>query len=315
VFFAGTFFLQGLTWAWAIRELKQCNTWPYSHSLFSKDLALNMIKFGILFIPGAATYAAVVSMDRLMVGWLVGPAETAIVQLALSIGSVALMLKMWFSLVWDPSLVEWLATRNPEIYLPKLRLVLISLSITFFPLACLTAVWSNVVVVILYPPSYMPAARLLPLIILSGTCSTLSLVGIATNTLDPSPRFYFGVYLCALILTIAIGFSLIPRWGSLGAILGTFGAEIFILGCWILRGRYFKKNLPLNWRPVFILSAITGIFIIVYRPGLILTQEIFLERILITLIIFAGVVMMGYRTFRQYIPSEWYSICHLGNQR
>jgi O-antigen/teichoic acid export membrane protein len=311
MFLAGTFFLQGLTWVWALRELKRYDTWPYSYSFFSKPLALNMFKFGISFIPGAATYAAVVSMDRLMVGWLIGPVETAIVQLALSLGSVALMLKMWFSLVWDPSLVEWLATRNPEIYLPKLQLVLISLSITFFPLACLTAVWSDVIVAILYPTSYMPAARLLSLIMLTGACSTLSLVGIATNTLDPSPKFYFMVYCCALFLTFIIGFALIPLWGALGAILGTLGAEIFILGCWVLRGHYLKKNLHLNWSPVLILGAISGVWIALYRPGVILSGQIFMERLFLTLLICTFVAFYGQRIVHQAIPDWRYRIHHL----
>jgi O-antigen/teichoic acid export membrane protein len=141
-------------------------------------------------------------------------------------------------------------------------------------------------------------------VVLVGTFSTLSLVAIATIIMDPSPKYYFIIYICALIITICIGLLTVPHLGALGAILGTLGAELFILGGWILRGKFIKKNLNLNWRPVLIFATITGIFVIVYRPGLILTQEIFWERILITLIILAAVVMMGYRMFRKFIPSE-----------
>lgn len=160
----------------------------------------------------------------------------------------------------------------------------------------------------LYPPEYLPIVPLVPLVALVGTYSTLSLVGIATIIMDPSPKDYFIIYVCALIVTISIGLLTVPHLGALGAILGTLGAELFILGGWILRGKFIKKNLNLNWKPVLIFGTISGIFIAVYRPGLILTQQIFLERILITLIIVALVLMIGYRIFKQNFPSEWHEI-------
>jgi len=315
VLFTGIFVTQGLSLAWALWELRRSSLWPYSRHAFSFDLALEMLRYGVSFIPGAMTYAAVVSMDRLMVGWLAGPKEVALVHLALNLGSVALMFRIWFSLVWNPSLVEWLATKNPSIYLPKLQLALLGLSTIFFPFTCLIAVWSDWLVAFLYPLEYLPIVPLVPVVVLVGTFSTLSLVAIATIIMDPSPKYYFVIYICALIITVCIGFLTVPHLGALGAILGTLGAELFILGGWILRGKFIKKNLNLNWKPVLIFGTITGIFIIVYRPGIILTQEILWERILITLIILAGIMIMGYRMFRQFILSGRHPMWHLENQR
>jgi O-antigen/teichoic acid export membrane protein len=309
--FVVTCVIQGLVWVWALRELKLSGLWPYSRASFSSDLARNMFKFGVSFIPGAATYAAVVSADRLIVGWFAGPAETAIIQLALNLGSVALMFKMWFSLVWDPNLVEWLATKNPSVYVPKLQLVLMGLSATFFPLVWLSGVWGDVFVHFLYPSSYMPVVRLLPVIILIGACSTVALVAIATITLDPSPVYYFAVYIFALIITVCVGLSTVPRLGALGAILGTLSAESFILVCWILRGNFILKNLNLNWRPVFALGGVSGIFILLYRPGVILGQQIFWERMLMTLVIFGFVAGFGHRIVKRNLPGGWHQLWHV----
>lgn len=71
--FTGIFVTQGLSWSWALWELKHSDLWPYSKYSFSFDLASKMLRYGVSFIPGAVTYAAVVSVDRLMVGWLAGP--------------------------------------------------------------------------------------------------------------------------------------------------------------------------------------------------------------------------------------------------
>jgi O-antigen/teichoic acid export membrane protein len=309
--FVVTCVIQGMVWAWALRELKLSGLWPYSRASFSSDLARNMFKFGVSFIPGAATYAAVVSADRLIVGWLAGPGETAIIQLALNLGAVALMFKMWFSLVWDPNLVEWLATKNPSVYVPKLQLVLMGLSATFFPLVWLSAVWGDWLVTLLYPPVYMPVIRLLPVIVLIGACSTVALVGIATITLDPSPVYYFTAYLCALMITICVGLATVPRLGALGALLGTLSAEFFILACWIVRGNFILKNLNLNWSPVLALGAVSGIFILLYRPGVILGQQVFLERMLMTFIILGFVAGFGHRIVKRNLPGGWHQLWHV----
>ena len=306
--FTGTFIIQGLIWGWALWEFKRSDLWPYHPTHFSPDLARNMFKYGVVFIPGAVTYATVMSADRLIVGWLSGPAETSLIQLSISVGSFIMMFKAWFMLVWDPNLVQWLSTRKPDVYLPKMQLVLMGLAIVFFALACLSAIWIDLPIAILYPSAYGPVARLLPVVVLTGACSTFSLVGIATIILDPSPKYYFTVYVCALLVTIAIGLVTVPYLGALGAILGTLGAESFILGSWILRGKYLRKNINLNWRPVLIMGAISGVFSLFYQPGMVMIQHVFLERIIMTLIISTPVVLMGYRVAHQIISEDWLSI-------
>jgi len=301
ILFAGIFMTQGLSWAWALWELRRSDLWPYSKKLLSKDLSLKMLRYGAFFIPGAVTYAAVVSGDRLMVGWLAGPKEVAMVHLALNLGSVALMLKMWFSLVWNPSLIEWLATKNPEIYLPKLQLALNGLSAIFLTLTCLLAVWSDLFITILYPHEYFSVGRLVPFVVLVGTCSAFSLIGIATIVMDPSPKYYFKIYIYALIVTVFITLLAVPHIGALGAILGTLGAELFILGGWILRGKFLVKNLDLNWNPMIVLMVISGLFIAIYHPGIFLTHGIFWERILMTFMIFTIATVLGFSVLKKFI--------------
>jgi O-antigen/teichoic acid export membrane protein len=304
IFFLGTFFSQALIWGWALWELKRSELWPYHPTYFSSSLARNMFKFGVVFIPGAVTYAAVLSADRLIVGWLAGPAETSLVQLANSVGSVILILKAWFMLIWVPSLVEWLSSKKLEVYLPKMQVALTGLSFIFFPLACLSAIWVDLPIAILYPPEYASVAHLLPVVVLTGACSTFSLIAIGTIILHPSPKYYFSVYICALAITVLLGLRLVPHLGALGAVLGTLGAELFILGSWILRGKYLIKNINLNWRPVLIMGIISGIFSLLYQPGIIMRQQVFLERIVMTLIISTPAALMGRKVAHQILSGD-----------
>jgi O-antigen/teichoic acid export membrane protein len=207
--------------------------------------------------------------------------------------------------MWDPNLVEWLSSKKPEVYLPKMQVALTGLSVIFFTLACLSAIWVDLPIALLYPSEYGPVAHLLPVVVLTGACSTLSLIGIATIILHPSPKYYFAVYICALAITVLLGLTTVPYLGALGAMLGTLGAELFILGSWIFRGKYLIKNLNLNWRPVFVMGIISGIFSLLYRPGIIMAHQVFLERILITLLISTPVVLVGYRKVNHIFSEDW----------
>ena len=94
---------------------------------------------------------------------------------------MALLLKGWFSLVWDPHLVEWLSTGNPEIYMPKLQVAQTVLSVVFLTIArSLGHIKQLGGTINVYPAYYNPVARMIPYIILTATCSVLSLVAVAT---------------------------------------------------------------------------------------------------------------------------------------
>ncbi|WP_434685294.1 lipopolysaccharide biosynthesis protein [Pseudanabaena minima] len=256
--------LQILTFGWVFYEFRKIKIVLYSLSNFSLKLAKKMFSYGIILVPGAIIYSISFIADKLLVGWLAGPDQVAILILATSVASVSLLLKQWFALTWDPNLIEWLATKNPKFYLPKLQATAIAISIVFCLIACLAEIWGQWVIAFLYPPYYLPVANLVPIICLTAACSTLSLVAVATTIIADTPIYFLPIYSLALFVNCLAGILLIPRLGALGAIYGTFIGEIGITLSWILVGKLVLKNLPLNWGIPTALIGFSIFFIMVY---------------------------------------------------
>ncbi|MFX1491048.1 MAG: oligosaccharide flippase family protein [Promethearchaeota archaeon] len=292
VMLAVAFGVQLFATGWALWELRRIECWPYVRTLFSPDLARRMLRYGVILVPGGLVYAISAVTDRLLVGWFAGPEEVAILALALVLGSLTLMLKGWFALTWDPHSVEWVSTKDPRVYQPKLQIALLGLSAIFFPIACLSAVWSDWVVTLLYPPHYAPVMRLLPIIVLTGAYSVLSLVAAVTTRIANTPKYHLPIYTCALLINVIIGVVTIPKLGALGAVLGTLASEIFILAGWAVLGKIILRNLDFKWGVPIILAGFSMSFIAFYRPGIFLQSQGILERLLLTIIFLSGALYL-----------------------
>lgn len=283
--FATIFIVNFIALFFAFWEFKKLNIRLYSKRFFSFVLGKKMFTYGIFLVPGGVIYSLFSVSDRILVGWISGTEEVAILFLGVSIGSLILIIKGWLSLVWDPHLVEWISTKNPNIYLPKLQLAIIIFSIIFFPIVCLSAVWSDFFVNLLYPTYYKPAAELIPYMIFAGSFSVLSLVGVSTVMIANTPKFHLPIYGIGLVVNIIIGVITIPKFGALGAVIGTLSAEIIILIGWITLGKFILKNLHLNWMITIIIGCLILVFIVFYKPGIILPDELILDRLFISTII------------------------------
>ena len=288
VMFAVSFVVQLFAWGWALWELRRVGAWPYMWNLFEPDLARKMLRYGFFLIPGGLVYSASAVADRLLVGWFSGPEEVAILALSISLGSSVLMMKNWLALVWDPQLVEWISTKDSQIYRPKLQAGFLGLSAIFFSLTCLSAVWSDWIIHLLYPSFYARTIRLVPILIFAGSCSVLSLVAVATTMIANSPKYHLPIYAGGLLINLVVGVSTIPKVGALGAVLGTAASEVFILFAWGLLGRVVLKNLFLDWSVPSVLGAFSIIFVAFYQPGMLLQSQAMLERLGVTTLLLAS---------------------------
>jgi O-antigen/teichoic acid export membrane protein len=274
---------------WSIKRFTDKYRSPYSRERFSPPLAWAMFRFGIVMVPGAYIYALSTLFDRLIVQWHFGADQVAILSLSLSLAASVLALKSWFALVWDPYQLQLISTGDKQHYQRRLQHAIYALLLVFMPLAALISVWSERLVNLLYPEYYLPAARLLPLLVLNGAISTLSLVAVATILVAGTPRYHPWIYGTGLLINCAVGITLVPRIGALGAVIGTLAAEIVILIGWIFLGRVWLNNLPLRWGPALLAAAGTSAFIAFYEPGMLLGRFGFVlgEQLAISLILLA----------------------------
>lgn len=273
---------------WALRELRAINLAVYDKSAWSGDLAKKMLRYGLLLVPGGMVYSMTTVVDRLLVGWFLGPQGNAILALTAAVGGTALLLKLWFARAWDPKMIEWLRTNDPKVYIPRLQIGIKILILGMLPLPLLTMLWIEPLIHLLYPEQYAPVAPLIPALISSGVVSTFSLVAVATVLIANTAKWHLPIYGVALALNAGVGLIIIPVHGVFGAVIGTLVGETFILLAWIFVGTRVYGNLYLRWAPCLILLVVVSLVSCVYAPGLIFPESPSTERLGLTLVVILG---------------------------
>ncbi|MDE0471051.1 MAG: hypothetical protein OXH57_03850 [Ekhidna sp.] len=293
VFLIIVFLVNMLSILWMIREFRLSKLDFISMSLFDGKLAKKMISYGIRFIPSMILYSGTASIDRILVGYFASNVEVGILGLALQLSAGVLMVKSWFSLVWDAHLIEWIATKDPKVYMPKLRHTLTLVTLSFFSLVLLSKLWSQHVVDILYPESYQEIGDFIPLIALSGAISVLTLIAVATAIIENTPKYRIRIHSFAFVVNITAGIILIPRIGIEGAIYGTMLSELAILVSWIVIGKYLLKNLQISWSISILVGLFTLLFISFYQLGSIINTLV--DQLCLTVLLVAGVAFLVYK--------------------
>jgi O-antigen/teichoic acid export membrane protein len=195
------------------------------------------------------------------------------------------MLRTWFALVWDPQLMDWVATIPREQLIARLHDAAGLVASVAGLLVAFAALWTGPVVVLLYPASYAATIPLVPWIAFGAGVSALSLVAVATIIIAKQPRWCLPVYAIGLAANFAVGFYCVPRFGAAGAVAGVVSGEACIFACWVFVGKVRLKNLPLAWGTRVAVLAAAAVFVALYRPGFLGLGAPWLERLVLTLLI------------------------------
>ena len=250
---------------------------------FSGALAKHLGRYGIALVPGGMVYSFTVIADRLIVGGWGGPSEVAVYVLAVSIAGAALMLKAWFARVWTPHLVEWIATKDESIYMPRLQTAFDLIALVMFSLTIFGTIWADPVIDLVYPPHYAAAATIVPWLLLAGAVSTLSLVQVATVLLAHTPKFHLPIYALGLTVNVAACLILVPELGPRGAGMATALSELTIFACWLFLGHVWLANLRLRLLTTNVAAALAVSACIGYEAGLVPPDGTILGRLYMTL--------------------------------
>jgi len=266
VLLATTIAAQVIAIALAFREARAVRIPLYGHGFFSRPLARKMLAYGGRLVPAFVLYAICFHSGRFLLGWLSGPDAVSILAVAVTISSIALIVRTWFSFFWDPHLADWVTQKQPMDYLPRLQAAIPLLATAFFLIAALGAFWSDLVIRLLYPASYAPAAELIPWLLFAGGFAALSTVAIGTTLIASNPRYHLPVYTAALAIQIAVSVKLIPTMGGMGAVIAMVAGEVFILCAWVVIGRWMLRNLALNWTVAAMQAVLAAVAIAWHNP-------------------------------------------------
>lgn len=275
--------ISGLAFFYALYEVRRIGEWPFTISFVSFKQASVMFRYSFALFPGSVAYALIVITDRLLIGYYLGPEAVAIFTIAVAIGSIGAMVVSWFGLAFDPHLLNWVASGNIKYYLPRLNLLAIIIAWFFGSLAAFAAIWSGLIIDLIYPKAYAGSAPLVPFLIFAAGLTGLSRIGVATVLVSQKPGYYSITQFIALGINITLGIVFIPLIGIIGAAISTIVAELIILFCWIYIGRIHSRNLEIAWVPPIIILIVAICLILIFRNHVMFEIKI-LDLIIKTLI-------------------------------
>ncbi|HEY6140023.1 MAG TPA: oligosaccharide flippase family protein [Thermoanaerobaculia bacterium] len=287
---------------WALGQYAGMHLRMYRRVAFSGALAKEMLHYGLRLVPAFLLYAASFHAGRWLLAWFDGAASVSALAIAALLSSAALIIRAWFSFFWDPYVAHWIAVDPPSVYLPRMQAAVPLVASVLFALTAVAVVWADVVIRILYPPSYLGAAKLVPFLLCAATCSALSAVAISTVLIGNTPRFHLPLYAAALIIDVAACLVLVPSRGALGAAWANFATELFILASWIAVGWFVLRNLRIGWTAALFQLTVAVLLAAVYQPGALWSEHVLAERCIVTLLAVGIIAGAGAWALREQWP-------------
>jgi O-antigen/teichoic acid export membrane protein len=186
--------------------------------------------------------------------------------------------------------------------MPKLQDSLDLIALIMTVLTLLAVFWSGHLFSLLYPDAYKQSAEVVPLVVLAGAISSLSLIFVASPLMSQKTMFHLPIYSLGLIVNGISGFILIPRIGVSGAVWGTLLGETVILLAWIATGRWILRNLRLKM--LFSMSLLSFAFVacILYANPTFLQSTPVLESIILSIVLCVFTTTLFFLLLRR---SEW----------
>ena len=191
-------------------------------------------------------------IDQIMIGNIMGNSEVGIYSAAVKISEIWYFLPFVVATSVYPNLIE---TRKQDIKLYYKRYLTLFRLMNMITISCalLITFCSGFIISILYKEAYSPAAPILAIHIWGGVFSFLAMIGDTFYIIEGMQRLFFKRMLCGAILNILLNFYLIPRYGGVGAAIGTLSTQFFV--------SYFIELFPKKTRILFLLKSKSFLFI------------------------------------------------------
>jgi O-antigen/teichoic acid export membrane protein len=172
-------------------------------------------RFGAGAVGIGAAYYVLDSVDRLLLNRFTSLADVGVYSLGYRIGMlIHVIFILPFSQIWSPMRMQY---RN-EAEAPELfKLVLTYYWMVGLLATVAVSMFAREIVSVAGSPEYLPAYRVVPIIMLSHLA--YGVVGVVDNGILFSRKLGYQVLIFAggVVLNIALNLALIPRWGYMAA--------------------------------------------------------------------------------------------------
>ena len=211
------------------------------------DLQKHMKPILMLFLYNAATQIYT-NLDTVMLGFMCGNVEVGIYNVAIKIKNVLCSLLTAVGAVTLPRISNYLKEGKEKAFNDIVKKSFQLVVFLAFPIATYFVVESKSTVLVLAGEEYIAAC--VPLIIIVTCVIFVGMSGItAWQMLIPMGRDSATVVAATAggVIDFSINYVLIPKYGAVGAAIGTLIAEIIVL---LIEGyflkKYIKKAFPVN---------------------------------------------------------------------
>jgi len=233
-----------------------------------------IFKFAIPIVLLSLTRQLLMSLDLFCVKALVEDgAQTGFYTSAVALAKAPYFVFFALTCTLFPSLVKSIADGNKELTTSYINQALRFLSVLAIPFVFLVIPTSENLISLAFSDTYLPAAALLPILIIGLTFFTFFVTLTTIMVADDKPYLAFYIALAMIALDFLLNLKLIPIYGTVGAAWATTLATL--IGMIIVAGFVFHRFRTLV-DPVSVLKVVVGSFIIYAIARLYQAPQMFL---------------------------------------
>jgi O-antigen/teichoic acid export membrane protein len=190
------------------------------------DVVQNLVSFGVPLVFNSISFWVLQLSDRYLLSRLGSLAQTASYGVAYSLGgALNVVVLAPFTLAW-PTAMFAIAHREDAAHV--FRLVFRWFGLAVLLIAFVLALIATIMLNTLFPPSYHPAAPIIPIVSLSIVLYGIYTIFTVGTGVHRKTWFVALVMTLAALINVAANLVLIPLCGSLGAALSTLIAYILL---------------------------------------------------------------------------------------
>lgn len=232
----------------------------------SRIVLREMLSFGLPFFPVLMSNWFIEASDRYLVGLFRGSTEVGYYVLSYKVAQGVSLVVGAFSMGWAPLRYRIAARPDaPAIYRRLTNAYVLAAGV----LTVGVAVFSRAIVAVIAPPSYGPAAGIVPLIAFSCALSGLYLMMVTGMGITKKTTPMAWIVGVAAAVNILLNIPLIPRFGMAAAAVTTvLSSVIMTVGAWHYSQRVYP--IPYDLRRLWRVTALATVVVaatVLLTPG------------------------------------------------
>jgi len=225
---------------------------------FSWDVARQMLRFGLPFVPAGLLGMVMSFSDRYLLNAYASSHALGIYSLGTKFGMLLSMVVLEpFTRIWTPFQMEVIHRENARVIFGRVLTYVLALTVWF---GLTLALLARDVLSVVSAPAYLGAARVVPVSCLAWVFWGASLVFDGAIYISKRTAYKPLLLGAAAVSSVILNIVLIPRVGMMGAAWATCGAYgLFAALTWVVANRLY--SIPYEFgRVIKLLGAAVGLY-------------------------------------------------------